>query len=188
MNPLSITTYTVVLSTAPDFNAFATSFTYSTAPTAGPMYSFTGLAPFTTYYFEVRTDGSNGPPTAYVNLGSTQTLAQALTAPAPAGFYAVNATSIAATWGLVPGATGYTLVASLSGANPPVGVVSSSAPVGVTATTATVFSPALNPNTTYFLFVQATGPGAASLYTAYPATSTLAALPLTAFPRSARSP
>ncbi|MBI4060065.1 MAG: right-handed parallel beta-helix repeat-containing protein, partial [Elusimicrobia bacterium] len=178
-NPLSITTYTVQLSTAPDFNVYAASVAFSTAPDAGPSASFTGLSAYTTYYFRVRAFNNGGLATAFANLGSTQTLPVSLQSPALVPLSAVNVDSITATWGLVPTATGYTLVASLSSNNPPT-VFASSSPIGVAATTATVTG--LAPNTTYYLFVQAVGPGAATAFSAYPATATLAAAPSAAAP------
>ncbi len=177
-NPLAVTTYTVTVSTASDFNAFATSVTFSTAPAFGPSATFTGLGANTRYYFRVQALHQNGSPTAYAVLGSTLTGPVTLQPPVIAGLPAVNISSIAATWGLSAGATGYNLVASLS--NNPLAVFASSAPVGINATTATVFAPPLSPNTTYFLFVQAYGPGAVTAFSAYPATSTMADLPLTA--------
>ncbi|MBI4061549.1 MAG: fibronectin type III domain-containing protein, partial [Elusimicrobia bacterium] len=179
-NPLSVTTYTIHASTAADFNAFASSVTFSTAPAGAPSATISGLSGVTTYYFRVRAVNHNGVPTEFVDLGSTRTLVGFLPAPAIAGFVEVGASSVTATWELVPGATGYTLVASLLPANPPASVFASSTPAGVAATTATVFAPALNANTTYYFFVRANGLQTASLYSAYPATSTLANVPSTA--------
>lgn len=174
-NALAVTTYTVTVSTAFDFNAFASSVTFSTVPAFGPSATFTGLNAHTTYYFRVRAINANGVESAYAVLGSTETRPVSLQAPAIAGFVEVNRSSITATWGLSSLATGYTLVASLT--NDPAAVFASSAPVGIGATTATVAS--LSANTTYFLFVRATGPGAATGFSAFPATSTLAGDPAT---------
>ena len=116
-----------------------------------------------------------------VNLGSygntaeaSRSASAALAAPAP-NSSVVHMSSITASWSLVAGATGYTLVASTKSANPPE-IWASSMPVGQTATTATVFSPALDPNTTYFLFVRSEGPNASSAYAAFSATATLTKL------------
>ncbi len=179
-NPLTITSYTVTLSTASDFNAFATSVTFTTAPAAGPSATFTGLTDFTEYFFQVRAVNHGGSATAFVSLGSTTTVIAPLGVPALAGFTSVSSTTISATWGLVTGATGYTFVASLSPANPPVAIAASSTTMSIAATTATVEAPSLLSNTSYFLFVQANGPLRSSLFAAYGATSTLAAPPLTA--------
>jgi len=179
-NPLGITTYTVQLSTAADFNSFATSVVFATAPTSGPSATFTGLSDFTEYYFRVRALNHAGTPTGYVALGSTRTVIAPLDPPALAGFASVDITSLTATWGLVSGATGYTLTASLLPANPPVAVEATSTTFSIAATTAAAFSPALIPNTTYFLFVRANGPLRSSLYASYGSTSTLSSPPLTA--------
>lgn len=177
-NPLSFTTYTVTVSTAGDFNDFASSVTFSTVPAFGPSATFTGLSAHTTYFFRVRAVNANGVPTSYAVLGSTETRPVSLQAPAIAGFVEVNRSSITATWGLSALATGYTLVASLT--NDPLAAFAATFPVGINTTTGGVTAPPLSPNTTYFLFVRATGPGAASGFSAYPATSTLAGDPATA--------
>ncbi|MFI5361937.1 MAG: right-handed parallel beta-helix repeat-containing protein [Elusimicrobiota bacterium] len=177
-NPLAITTYTVELSTAPDFNAWASSFTYSTAPVAGPCYTFTGLSAFTTYYLQIEAISNDGSTTGFVYLGSTQTAPVTLQPPTITSVLDVYTSSITAGWELTPLATGYTLVASLSASIPPSTVGVSSFPVGISATTASVTG--LNPNTTYYLFVSASGPGKVTAYSAYAATSTLADVPTTA--------
>lgn len=177
-NPLSITTYTVTVSTAVDFNDFASSVTFSTVPAFGPSATFTGLSAHTTYFFRVRAVNANGVPSAYAVLGSTETRPVSLQAPAIAGFVEVGSSSITATWGLSALATGYTLVASLT--NDPAAAFAATFPAGINTTTAAVQAPPLSPNTTYYLFVRATGPGAATGFSAFPATSTLAGDPATA--------
>ncbi len=177
-NPLSMTTYTVQLSTASDFNEFASSVTFSTAPVGAPSATFTGLSGLTNYFFRVAAVNSNGVPSTFVNLGSVVTNLNALPAPVIGAVTQVNISSIAATWSLVAGATGYTLAASALSANPPVSIAASSTPVG-DVLSATALAPALNPNTTYYLFVRANGDQVASPYAAYPATSTLANMPAT---------
>ena len=179
-NPLSITTYTVLLSTASDFNVAASSMSLSTRPAATPSATLTGLTPDTSYYLRVAALNHNGWLTSYTDLGSTKTLFSTLSAPEIAGFVEVGLSSISASWSLVSGATGYTLAASTLSTNPPASIFASSSPVGVSATTAAVFSPALNANTTYYLFVRANGAQSSSLYAAYPATCTLAAAPTSA--------
>jgi hypothetical protein len=173
------TNYFVVLSTDSLFNIFATSFTQSTAPAgASPSATFNGLAANTTYYLRVQAVSFGGIATAFTNLGSTTTTPPNLLAPTVQTFTSITTGTITATWTLMPGATGYALAASTYPANPPTVIWTSSSPVGLTATTATVSG--LAPNTTYFLFVQALGPGAASQFSAFPATATFVALPLTA--------
>ncbi|MEK7423496.1 MAG: fibronectin type III domain-containing protein, partial [Actinomycetota bacterium] len=164
---------------ASDFNEFASSVTFSTAPAGTPSATFTGLSGLTNYFFRVAAVNNNGLASAFVNLGSVVTNLNALPAPVIGGISQVNVSSITASWSLVAGATGYTLVASALPANPPVSIAASTTPVGEVVS-ATALAPALNPNTTYYLFVRANGDQVSSPYTAYPATSTLANIPATA--------
>lgn len=173
------TNYFVELSTDAAFSTFATSVTFSTAPAGpNPTATFNGLAANTTYYFRVDAISFGGAATVFTALGSTTTTPPSLLPPVVQTFTSITTGTITATWTLMPGATGYALAASTYPANPPTVIWTSSAPVGLTATTATISG--LDPNTTYFLFVQALGPGAASLYSAFPAAATFVALPLTA--------
>ncbi|MEK7423494.1 MAG: fibronectin type III domain-containing protein, partial [Actinomycetota bacterium] len=154
-NAVSITTYTVVLSTAADFNLYATSITFSTIPAGAlPTVNFTGLNNNTSYYFRVAALNNNGTPTAFVNLGSTTTVFSALAAPASLAFTDVGRSSIAASWGLVATATGYTLIASTKTSNPPTLIWTSSPTSDINELTAAVFTPALNANPTYDLFLR----------------------------------
>jgi len=169
------TSYFITASTASDFNAYASSVSFTTAPAGGaPSATFTGLNPFTTYYVDVAAVNRNGVVTSVSVLGSTTTLPPSLFPPVLQSL-SVFTTSATAVWTLVPSATGYTLIASTMPANPPTAVWASSAPAGLTATTATVTG--LQPDTTYFLFVQADGVNAASQFSAYAATSTFPAAP-----------
>lgn len=176
-NPLAVTTYTVVLSTASDFNVWATSVTLSTAPAEGPSATFTGLEGLTLYYAQVRAVNHNGVPTDYTSLGSTTTL---IKTPGGLEFEGVFASSITASWVLSNGATGYTLAASTEAQNPPVTVWASSTTAGNAVTTATVFTPALEANTTYYLFVRSNAEGVSSAFSAAVSTSTLAKAPASA--------
>ncbi len=173
-NPLPETLYVVQASTAADFNAGATNqVTASTAPAAGPAYTFTGLTFSTTYYFQVRARNLNGVYTNFVQLGSTKTLG--LPPPDLGSVTDVSTYSLTAGWQLVSGATGYTLAVSVNPDNPPSPVFASSATLGdLSAGIA-----GLGPNTTYYLFARANGPGESGGWAAYPATSTWANLPLT---------
>jgi hypothetical protein len=172
-NPLAVTSYTVSASTASDFNAGSNPISLTTAPVSGPAATFSGLISNTSYYVRALAINHGGIATTFTTLGSTLTAVYTISAPPPSGFVAVMASSITATWGVVPGATGYFLVASTSPSTPPA-IYASSVSLGVAATTATVFSPALSANTTYFLFVRADGPNATSAYAAFLGTSTLA--------------
>ncbi|HOW90096.1 MAG TPA: fibronectin type III domain-containing protein, partial [Elusimicrobiales bacterium] len=174
-NPLPGTVYTVQVSTASDFNPGVTDqASASTAPAAGPSYTFTGLTLSTTYYFQVRAANHNGIHTAYVPLGSTRTLS--LSSPAPGAVTAASTVSLTAAWQLTPGATGYTLAASVNPGQSPSPVAASSSTLGGLQ----AVLEGLVPNTTYHLFVRANGYRESSDWAAYPATSTLANPPASA--------
>jgi len=166
------TLYQVQVSTAPDFNAGAHGQTASTAPVDGYSYAFGGLLSNRDYYFRARASNHNGVYSAYATLGSTRTLG--LAAPAVLPVTQVSTYSITAAWSLVDGATGYTLAASVNSGVSPSPVYASSVTAG---SQASVFSPALALNTTYYLFVKAGGPGDESPWSVYPPTSTLANIP-----------
>jgi hypothetical protein len=85
----------------------------------------------------------------------------------------VAARQMTAAWQLVDGATGYTLAASVNPDNPPSPIYASSSTLGDLS--ATLDTPALDANTTYYLFVRTHGPKASSSWSAYPGTSTLLA-------------
>ncbi|MDA3821443.1 MAG: fibronectin type III domain-containing protein, partial [Bacteroidales bacterium] len=176
LNPLSFTEYNVEASTAADFNAGVTKKVIaSTNPVEGPSYTFTGLTPFTEYHFRIRAVNHNGIYSNYAELGSTQTLH--LPAPIINSIVDVYPTSIEANWYLTGGATGYTLAASTSADNnPPYPIYASTSTLGDIS--ATVYNPALNPNSIYYLFVKANGSGESSSWSVYPATATLANPPL----------
>ena len=166
------TLYQVQVSTAADFNAGAAGQTASTAPVSGDSYAFSGLLSNRDYYFRARARNLNGVHTAYAALGATRTLG--LAAPVPLPVTQVSTHSITASWSLVAGATGYTLAASVNSGVDPSPVYASSVTAGGTAV---LSNPALALNATYYLFVKAGGPGDASPWAAYPATSTLANTP-----------
>ena len=97
----------------------------------------------------------------------------AIAAPLTAGtILAASTSTVTAAWNLSIGATGYTLVASTTSANPPTLIAASSSTALSTATVS-----GLIPNTTYFLFVNACAAGACSSYTALGSTITLANAP-----------
>ncbi|HCC48560.1 MAG TPA: hypothetical protein DEQ38_10670 [Elusimicrobia bacterium] len=95
--------------------------------------------------------------------------------PVPGAVTPVTETALTAAWSLVEGATGYTLAASLSGVVPPVAIAASSVTLGDAG--AKVEAP-LTPNTTYYLFARSNGYGASSAWVTFPATATLANIPL----------
>ncbi|MCK5583274.1 MAG: fibronectin type III domain-containing protein, partial [Elusimicrobiales bacterium] len=171
------TEYDVEVSTASDFNAgVINKVIASTNPVAGPSYTFSGVTPFTDYHFRIRAVNHNGIYTEYAELGSTKTLH--LPAPVIDSVIGVYSSSIAANWHMVGGATGYTLVASVNPDNPPSPIYASTTTLGDIS--ATVYEPALNPNSIYYLFVKANGCGESSVWSGHLATATLANLPLSA--------
>jgi hypothetical protein len=171
LNPAG-TVYQAQVSTASDFNAGAHGQTASTAPADGYSYGFSGLLSNRDYYFRVRALNHNGVYSEHAVLGSTRTLG--LSAPSVLPITQVSTFSITASWSLVDGATGYTLSASVNSGVPPDPVYASSVTAGPPAS---VYEPALALNATYYLFVRAGGPGDASPWAVYPATSTLANVP-----------
>ena len=104
--------------------------------------------------------------------GATLDIGQ-LGTPTDAALTGVFVSSMSATWSLVAGATGYTLAASLSPANPPTAVYASSVTVGNASVSASVFSPALAADTVYYLFVRANGSEVSSAWAPLPAAATL---------------
>jgi tetratricopeptide (TPR) repeat protein/N-acetylneuraminic acid mutarotase len=170
-NP-SNTEYFVQASTASDFTGTLFYPAGGAVWLTGTSTTVVSLSASTTYYFQVKARNLANTETAFEVLGSTQTGAAALAVPANRSVLNVYVSSITARWDLVSGATGYTLAASTNSANPPEPVWVSSTTVGNSETTATVSG--LDPNTTFYLFVRANGPGASSPYGAYSGTSTLA--------------
>ncbi|MFH1619544.1 MAG: fibronectin type III domain-containing protein, partial [bacterium] len=172
-NPYPGTLYRVLTSTAADpLNPAGAVVT--TSDTYNVYLASSGLNSNTTYYFRAAGINNNNIPTSYTSAVSTKTLA--LPAPAITAITNVYTSSVTASWQLATGATGYTLAASVNPGNPPNPIYASSTTLGNLS--ATVFSPALAPNTTHYLFVRANGAGASSSWSAYPATSTLANIPL----------
>lgn len=172
-NP-SWTRYQLLTSTDSSFNgAVSSTITYNLSA------STAGLTGDTVYYFAVRAFNSNDIATAYTDLGSTRTVLSTLPPPGGLAFPAVYTSSISASWSLVAGATGYFLAASTEPANPPVDIWASAILSGNGSSTATLNAPALDPNTTFYLFVRAVGPNITGLYAAFPATATLANPPIT---------
>ena len=147
----------------------------STEPAGAPSYAFTGLVGNTTYHIQVRAVNYNDVATEWVYFTSTRTPVTAV--PDAPTIEAVYTSSITASWNLVGGATGYTLVASTKSTTPPF-IWSSSITIGGSDIDATVFeNNELNPNTTYFLFVRTNYNEGSSNYSNYTATSTLAVEP-----------
>ncbi|MBI4656806.1 MAG: fibronectin type III domain-containing protein, partial [Elusimicrobia bacterium] len=121
------------------------------------------------------TQGTTGDTTADVTSSINAFLTIALK-PIPPPVITLPITNVAArnmtaSWGVVNGATGYTLAASINPDDPPSSFYASSTTLGDLS--AKIDTPALNANTTYYLFVRSNGPGNSSRWAAYPGTSTL---------------
>ncbi|MBI5883542.1 MAG: hypothetical protein HZB91_10615 [Elusimicrobia bacterium] len=129
-----------------------------------------GLGVNTTYYAEVRAVNNNGIPTAYADLGSTATLANAPTSASPS---AIAVDRLTANWGpnSNPGGTRYLAQLSADSGFSPVAASS------VTAENWAIFT-GLGANTTYYARAASLNSlGGASAFTGLPSTSTLAAAP-----------
>ncbi|HOW90373.1 MAG TPA: hypothetical protein PL037_08820, partial [Elusimicrobiales bacterium] len=167
------TLYRVLVSTAPDpLSPGGASVTSS--DTYNVFLATSGLFANTDYYFRAAAVNNNGLMTGYTAPVSERTLGSGeIGSPAGGSITEVNVTSVSAVWSLVSGATGYTLAASLSPDNPPVSIYASSTTAGQYSGAALFEGPALVPNTVYYLFVRANGPGVSGAWFAYPPVSTL---------------
>jgi hypothetical protein len=178
-NPLSVTSYTVVLSTGASWpNAYSGNVTASSRP-AGPVptATLTGLGADTTYYLFVAARNWGGLLSPYAVLGATSTLAY-VPASAASTFAAVSQTSMTVAWsanGNPVDVTTYTVVLTTGASWPNIysgNVLLSTVPAGaLPAATLT----GLSANTTYSLFVDARNwNDATSGWRALGSTSTLA--------------
>ncbi|MBI5239228.1 MAG: right-handed parallel beta-helix repeat-containing protein, partial [Elusimicrobia bacterium] len=158
-NPLSVTSYTVVLSTGSSWpNSYSGNVTLTTRPAgAAPTATLAPLAADTTYYLFAAARNWGGLVSPYAVLGATSTLAYP-PASAAATFPLVSQTSMTVAW--LPGGnpvdvTTYTVVLTTGAVWPNLNlgnVVFSTVPAGpAPAATAT----GLGADTTYYLFVDA---------------------------------
>lgn len=169
------TLYRVLTSTAadplsPSGAAVTSSDTYNL------FLSMPGLVPSTAYYFRAAAVNNNGVRTAWSDPPfSAATLSPgAIGSPASGEITGVHVSSLAASWALVPSATGYTLAASLSPDNPPVAVVASSVTL-VGDNQAHVVG--LAADTVYYLFARANKQYVSGDWYAFPARATLLGFP-----------
>jgi hypothetical protein len=184
VNPLDTSSYTVVLSTSPDYwNEDPANVVLASTRPAGPLpcATVTGAASNTTYYLFAAALNWRGAPSQFAALGSTVTLAAA-PAVVALPFYEAWPTSATFSWGLngnQVGLTSYTVVLTSAPAYPneyagnqsleP--VVPESDPPLATLTD-------LEPNTTYHLFAAAWDyRGLKTGYVLIGATATLAVPP-----------
>jgi phosphodiesterase/alkaline phosphatase D-like protein len=173
-NPVAITTYTVQVSTASDFNfgVFDT-VVFDTVPAATPLAAtFTGLNADTTYYFRALAQDLRGRLTAFTSLGATVTLAGAAS-PSVTGVFL---SSVAASWTPVA-ADSYELRASSTdfGAVLPGGSVYFSSAAG--AGTSSLWASGLAANTSWYLRLSAVNHGGAATTVDFGPAATLAAAP-----------
>ncbi|HAM36075.1 MAG TPA: hypothetical protein DCP85_09155 [Elusimicrobia bacterium] len=149
----------------------------STVPAgSGPAATLTGLVAETTYYLFVDARNWDNASSGYAALGSTATLATPKPPPGAPWISAVHVSSITVSWTSV-GSGGYELDASTDVNF--TGVLSSSVTADGGAGFLTALSPALTPNTTYYLRAGALW-GATTSYAATLNAATLAAVPGTA--------
>ena len=98
---------------SPDF------YVYGLANNGSTTYTVTtsGLNPLTTYYLRVKARNNNGQDTAFLSLGSTQTLVQGVESPsAPDNvmYYSVTENFIGSQWDLRDGNAYRTVISSVS--------------------------------------------------------------------------
>ncbi|MBI5242612.1 MAG: carboxypeptidase regulatory-like domain-containing protein [Elusimicrobia bacterium] len=181
-NPLSLTTYTVALSTGSSYpNDYAGNRSTAAAPAGAPGAAVSGLRPNTTYYLHVEAVNHNGIGSGFIQLGSTLTLA-GRPDPLSVGdstFTVVDVSSIAMQWsaGANPPGTQYLAQASTAASFAGGAQVLGS---GWNASTAAAF---LNLSTNTVYFFQAKARNFAMLeteFTPFASTSTLAAVPASA--------
>ncbi|MGD9641917.1 MAG: fibronectin type III domain-containing protein [Elusimicrobiales bacterium] len=113
-----------------------------------------GLFYSTAYYFRAAAINNNGVRTAWSDPPFSQATLDpgAIGSPASGEITGVRVSSLAASWSLVSGATGYTLAASLSADNSPVAIVVSSDTEGDLNS---AWLESLNADTVYYLFARA---------------------------------
>ena len=169
------TLYRVLASTASDpllpLGAVVTS-----SDTYNLYLSTPGLSPSTAYYFRAAALNSNGVRTAWsVPPFSAATLAPgSIGSPASGDITGVHVSSLAASWALVPTATGYQLAASLSPANPPTAIAASSYTL---AGDNQAYAAGLAADTVYYLFARANKQYVSGDWYAFPARATLLQFP-----------
>ncbi|MGH7441897.1 MAG: LamG-like jellyroll fold domain-containing protein, partial [bacterium] len=164
------TLYVLNLSTAPDFSG-----TLSSSATLGVSAALAGLNPNTTYYGEVQAINNNGIAGAFLNLGSTMTLAAEPQAVSPA-FSPVYVASLTLSFnnGSPPNPTGTIYDVQIS-TDPGFSIWTDSFTANLNASYSGLFV-----NTTYYAQVAAeNGIGEPTAYQALGSTSTLAVLPAT---------
>ncbi|MDT8286037.1 MAG: fibronectin type III domain-containing protein [Elusimicrobiales bacterium] len=169
------TLYRVLASTAadpllPDGAVVTSSDTYN-------LYLSTpGLIPSTGYYFRARAVNNNGFLTDWSDPPFSQaTLAPgSIGSPASGDITEVRVSSLAASWSLVDTATGYTLAASLSPANPPLSISASS---DTLTGDNSAWLEGLSADTVYYLFARANKQYVSGDWFAFPAKSTLLEFP-----------
>jgi len=166
-NP-SGTSYRAEISTASDFSG-----TLASSATLLTSAIFSSLADATTYYARVKATGHGGGVTAYsVSTFTVTPVDYPTSPPSTATMTGLFVSSAAASWALVSGATGYSLIASTGAANPPTGAAVSSDTSSGAENSAVLTG--LSVNTTYYFGVRALGPSTATAYNQFATSATLA--------------
>ncbi|OGR45371.1 MAG: hypothetical protein A2X35_03770 [Elusimicrobia bacterium GWA2_61_42] len=169
------TRYRVLASTAADPDA-PLGAAVSSSDTYNLYLSTLPLNPSTVYRFRAAAINNNGVRTAWSDPAfSALTLSPgSIGSPAAGEITGVHVSSLAATWALVPAATGYTLAASLSPDNPPTAIVASS---DTLTGDNQAYVPGLAPDTVYYLFARANKQWVSGDWFAFPARATLLQYP-----------
>lgn len=180
-NPAGTRYDSVVSTAAPLVLTHAGNVAVSTRPEGAPAAAFSGLRANTTYQLFVAAVSHSSAATAYAQLGTTSTLANA---PAAAGssFSGLSTGSVTLAWSANGNPAGTLYAAALSTASPLVethagNVAVSTRPEG----TPSAPGAGLTPNTTYFLFARAFNHGGTpTSYNGLGSTATLPSPPATA--------
>ena len=169
-NP-SGTNYLVQASTDAGFGSIA-----SAIPTLNLTATLAGLLPQTTYYMRAQASNQNGVPTAFVLLPQATTLTVPPNVPGAAGFTGLGTTQLTANWTANGNPVGTLYNAVLSTAPSP-GTNGLTGNTTVSSTNLAATFTVLNPNSLYYVDVNASSSGGKSAYASLGSVATLANSP-----------